>query len=62
MGFDGLVLTDDLDMGAIAKNFDIRASILQVLAADIDLALICHQGPDLRGGYGGAYSRAEPRG
>jgi beta-N-acetylhexosaminidase len=47
MGFDGLVLTDDLDMGAIAKHFDIRTSILQVLAADIDLALICHQGPNI---------------
>lgn len=51
MGFDGLVLTDDLDMGAIAKHFDIRTSILQVLAADIDLALICHQGPNIETAY-----------
>jgi len=47
MGFDGLVLTDDLDMGAIAKHFDIRTSMLQILAADIDLALICHKGPNI---------------
>lgn len=51
MGFDGLVLTDDLDMGAIAKHFDIRTSILQVLAADIDLALICHKGPNIETAY-----------
>jgi beta-N-acetylhexosaminidase len=47
MGYDGLVLTDDLDMGAITKHFDIRTAILQVLAADIDLALICHKGPNI---------------
>jgi len=51
MGFCGLVLTDDLDMGAIAKHFDIRTSIHQVLAADIDLALICHQGPNIETAY-----------
>jgi beta-N-acetylhexosaminidase len=47
MGFDGLVMTDDLDMGAIAKHYEIRTSIRQILAADIDLALICHQGPNI---------------
>ena len=51
MGFDGLVLTDDLDMGAIVKHFDIRTSLLQVLAADIDLALICHKGPNIEAAY-----------
>jgi len=47
MGFDGLVMTDDLDMGAVAKHFDIQTAIRQILAADIDLALICHQGPSI---------------
>lgn len=51
MGFEGLVLTDDLDMGAITKHFDIQTSILQVLAADIDLALICHKGPNIEIAY-----------
>ncbi|UCD77658.1 MAG: beta-N-acetylhexosaminidase [Desulfobacterales bacterium] len=51
MGFDGLVMTDDLDMGAITKHFDIRTSILQILAADIDLALICHKGPSIEFAY-----------
>ena len=35
-------MTDDLDMGAIAKHFDIRTVIRQVMTADIDIALICH--------------------
>ena len=51
MGFDGLVLTDDLDMGAIVKHYEIRTSIRQILAADIDLALICHEGPNIEIAY-----------
>ena len=47
MGFDGLVLTDDLDMGAIAKHYDVHTAIEQILAADIDLSLICHKGPNI---------------
>lgn len=47
MGYNGLVMTDDLDMGAITKHYKIRISIQQILAADIDLALICHKGPNI---------------
>ena len=47
LGYSGLVMTDDLDMGAITKHYDIRLSIRQILAADIDLALICHKGPNI---------------
>ncbi|CAB1068326.1 beta-N-acetylglucosaminidase (EC [Olavius algarvensis Delta 1 endosymbiont] len=47
LGFDGLVLTDDLDMGAITKHHNISISIQQIMAADIDLALICHKGPNI---------------
>ena len=51
MGFDGLVLTDDLDMGAIAKHYDIQRAIQQILSAEIDLTLICHKGPNIEIGY-----------
>ena len=47
MGSNGLVMTDDLDMGAITKHYNIRISIQRILAADIDLALICHKGPNI---------------
>ena len=40
-------MTDDLDMGAITKHYDIGVSIQQILAADIDMALICHKGPNI---------------
>ncbi len=45
MGYDGLVLTDDLDMGAISNHFDIDTAVDCILAADIDLILVCHKGP-----------------
>ncbi len=45
MGYDGLVFTDDLDMKAI--QLDIKTCIRQILLADIDIALICHNGPDM---------------
>jgi len=47
MGFNGIVMTDDLDMGAIKNHYDIHTVIRQVLASEIDLALICHKGPNI---------------
>ncbi len=47
MGYDGLVMTDDLDMGAIARHYDIRTCIRRILTAGIDLALICHKSPKI---------------
>jgi len=47
MRFKGLVMTDDLDMGAVKKNYDIKTIIRQILSAEIDLILICHKGPDI---------------
>jgi len=51
MGYDGLVMTDDLDMGAITQHYKILISIQQIMAADIDLALICHKGPNIEAAY-----------
>jgi beta-N-acetylhexosaminidase len=48
MGFNGIVMTDDLDMGAIKNHYDIRTVISQVLVSDVDIALICHKGPDIQ--------------
>jgi beta-N-acetylhexosaminidase len=51
MGFDGIVLTDDLDMGAIKKHYDIKSAIHQILLADIDVALICRSRPDIENAF-----------
>ncbi|MGD9973477.1 MAG: beta-N-acetylhexosaminidase [Desulfatirhabdiaceae bacterium] len=45
MGYTGLVMTDDLDMGAIAKHYDLSLSVNRAILAEIDLILICHSGP-----------------
>jgi beta-N-acetylhexosaminidase len=46
-GYSGLVITDDLDMGAIAKHYDINTIIQQLMRANVDIALICHPGPNI---------------
>ncbi len=51
MGYNGIVMTDDLDMGAVAKHYDIKTAIKQIISADIDIALICHKGPDIEKGF-----------
>jgi beta-N-acetylhexosaminidase len=47
MKYNGIILTDDLDMGAIRKYFTITESIQYIVDAEIDVSLICHQGPDI---------------
>lgn len=48
MGYEGIIMTDDLDMGAIKKHHDIKSVIRRVLLSDIDIALICHAGPNIQ--------------
>lgn len=43
MGYEGLVMTDDLDMKAIQK--DTLTCMRQILVSGVDMALICHKGP-----------------
>ena len=45
LGYDKLVLTDDLDMKAI--RHDMPVLIQRIIAAEIDVVLICHQGPKI---------------
>ena len=40
--FEGVVITDDLDMDAIARHFELPTAIERIAAAGIDIALICH--------------------
>ena len=51
MGFKGVTITDDLDMGAIQNHFDIETVARQVLDADIDIALICHDRHKMTGAH-----------
>ena len=47
LAYQGLVLTDDLDMGAVAKHYDMSTIVTQCLGAQVDLMLICHPGPKI---------------
>lgn len=43
LGFDGLVMTDDLDMGAILNEVTFEDTIKLAIEAGNDLAMICHR-------------------
>ena len=47
LGFDGLIMTDDLDMGAILTGYQLEDTIRLVIAAGNDLAMICHRIPEI---------------
>jgi beta-N-acetylhexosaminidase len=44
-GFTGLIMTDDLDMGAILNHFGLAETIRLAIEAGNDLAMICHRIP-----------------
>src|SRR6266481_7883518 len=46
-GFDGLVMTDDLDMGAILNGYGLQQTIRLSIGAGNDLAMICHRIPEI---------------
>src|SRR6266699_1255657 len=47
MGFAGLIMTDDLDMGAILNEYGLEETIRLAIAAGNDLAMICHRIPEI---------------
>jgi beta-N-acetylhexosaminidase len=47
MGFDGLIMTDDLDMGAILNEYGLEETIRFAIAAGNDLAMVCHRIPEI---------------
>jgi beta-N-acetylhexosaminidase len=51
LGYGGLVLTDDLEMGAIAKHVPIEEAALRAVEAGEDMLLICATPALVRRGY-----------
>jgi len=47
LGFGGLVMTDDLDMGAILTGYRLEETIRLAIAAGNDVAMICHRIPEI---------------
>lgn len=48
LGFDGLILTDDLDMGAIVNHYGRGNDIRLAIEAGADIPMVCHQIETLR--------------
>jgi beta-N-acetylhexosaminidase len=42
LAFDGIILADDLGMGAIARHYKIGDSVVKTLQAGTDVAMLCH--------------------
>ena len=59
LGFDGLVVTDDLEMGAIIKNYGIGDACVRAIAAGADMLAICADPGMIRDGYRAVLSAAE---
>lgn len=43
LDYRGLVLTDDLDMGAILNGYELEETLALAMAAGADMAMICHR-------------------
>ncbi|AKU93082.1 Beta-hexosaminidase [Vulgatibacter incomptus] len=43
LGFDGVVISDDLEMKAIADHFGIEDAVVRGVNAGVDLFLVCHK-------------------
>jgi beta-N-acetylhexosaminidase len=51
LGYQHLVVTDDLEMGAIARHFEIEDAVVQAFEAGEDMLLICASPDKIRRGY-----------
>jgi len=51
LGYEGLVLTDDMEMGAIAKHYQIEEAVRLAIEAGEDMLLICARPELIRRGY-----------
>ena len=58
-GFRGLVLTDDLEMGAILKNYGIGEACKMALRAGVDQLLICNDPQAIREGFNAVLAAVE---
>lgn len=51
MGFQGLVISDDLEMGAILKNYGIGDACIMAINAGVDMLSICADADTVRKGF-----------
>lgn len=53
LSYDGVVFTDDLEMGAISKQYDFGEAAVMAVEAGADVILVCHEYEHMREAYDG---------
>ena len=53
MGYNGVVVTDDMDMGALAKHYTFGDMAVQSILAGSDILLVCHEYEHMQETYNG---------
>ena len=53
MGYKGVVVTDDMDMGALAKHYTFGDMAVQSIQAGSDILLVCHEYEHMQAAYNG---------
>lgn len=53
MGYNGVVATDDMDMGALAKHYTFGDMAVQSILAGSDILLVCHEYEHMQEAYNG---------
>jgi len=51
LAFDGVSITDDLEMGAILRSMTLRQAVTRCLQVGVDFILICHTAKVMRKGF-----------
>jgi len=59
LGYQHLVVTDDLEMGAIARHYEIEDAVVRAFNAGEDMLLICADPEKIRRGYRSLLSAAK---
>ena len=59
LGFKGVVITDDLEMGAIKNNVDVSTLGVKMIRAGGDIALVCHDYASQQAVYNGILKAVE---
>ncbi len=52
LGFDGVTITDDMEMGAIIKNYGIGTAAVIAVSAGVDMLAICNDEGRIREAFG----------
>lgn len=53
IGYNGVVVTDDMDMGALAKHYTFGDMAVQSILAGSDILLVCHEYEHMQAAYNG---------